>query len=51
MFLHIQTYRFEFNEFYLHPIVEISVMIVKDDIIIMAVVTGGKAVWLPHRAL
>ena len=29
MFLHIQRYRFKFNKFYLHPIMEISVMIVK----------------------
>ena len=47
MFLHIQTYRFEFNKFYLHPIMEICIMIVKDDIIIRPVATGEGGVAAP----
>ena len=39
MFLHIQTYRFELNEFYLHRIIEISSLIFKADIIIRPVIT------------
>ena len=47
MLLHIQTYRFEFNKFYFHPIIEICVIGVKDDILIRPVVTWGRGV--THR--
>ena len=48
MFLHVQTYRFDFKNFYLHPIIEICVIGVKDDIIIRPVVTGGRGVTDPQ---
>ena len=51
MILHIKKYRFEFNKFYLHPIIEICVIGVKDDIIIRPVVTGGRGVTDPQSRM